>query len=130
MNEKQDIKDLTGEDLIEWLKLKKVAPYRAGQILRWIYSRQIDSFEYMTDLGKALRRTLASHFSIDRFNILQVDESEDGSRKYLFGLRDGNCIESVLIPERGHFTLCISHFTFSRPRAVFPRMHSGVAAHR
>ena len=108
MSEKQDIKDLTGEDLIEWLKWKKVAPYRAGQILRWIYSRQIDSFDDMTDLGKALRRTLASHFSIDRFKILQVDESEDGSRKYLFGLKDGNCIESVLIPERGHFTLCIS----------------------
>jgi 23S rRNA (adenine2503-C2)-methyltransferase len=108
LTEKQDIKDLTGEALIEWLKKEKVAPYRAGQILRWIYSRQIDSFDDMTDLGKGLRCTLASQFSIDRFKILQVDESEDGSRKYLFGLRDGNCIESALIPERGHFTLCIS----------------------
>ena len=108
MIEKQDIKDLTGEALITWLKKEKVAPYRAGQILRWIYSRQVDSFDDMTDLGKGLRRSLASNFSIDRFKIIQVDESEDGTRKYLFGLRDGNCIESVLIPERGHFTLCIS----------------------
>ena len=106
--EKQDIKDLTSEQLIAWLAREGVAPYRAGQIQRWIHLRQVDSFDQMTDLGKELRRRLASQFCIDRLEKIQVDGSKDGTRKYLFELKDGNRIESVLIPEREHFTLCIS----------------------
>ena len=106
--EKQDIKDLTSEQLIAWLAREGVAPYRAGQIQRWIHLRQVDSFDQMTDLGKELRRRLASQFCIDRLKKIQVDGSKDGTRKYLFELKDGNRIESVLIREREHLTLCIS----------------------
>lgn len=105
---KQDIKSLTADELIRWLAGHDIAPYRANQILKWIYARQIDRFELMTDLTKADRRTLDSEFYIERLSVEDVQTSVDGSQKYLFGLQDGRCIESVLIPEKDHYTLCIS----------------------
>ena len=51
---------------------------------------------------------LARHFVIDRLEVEKIETSRDGSRKYLFKLNDGKYIESVLIPERDHYTLCIS----------------------
>ena len=103
-----DIKDLTNGQLLEWLSERGVEAYRTGQILRWIYKRQVDSFDQMTDLSQAVRDKLTAEFTIDRLRKMHVDTSVDGSRKYLFGLKDNQQIESVLIPERNHFTLCIS----------------------
>lgn len=105
---KPDIKDLTIGQLREWLARQGIAAYRGGQILRWVYRRQADQFDQMTDLSKSVREKLAGNFTIDRLQKVQVDTSVDGSRKYLFGLKDNQQIESVLIPERNHFTLCIS----------------------
>ena len=105
---KTDIMDLSPEQLRQWLVDRKIASYRSGQISRWIYQRQADSFAAMTDIGKPLRERLESRFTIGRLRQIRVEQSRDGSRKYLFGLGDGNRIESVLIPERGHATLCIS----------------------
>ena len=103
-----DLKDLTREQLVSWLSRQREEPYRATQILKWIYQKQVDAFESMTNLSKDLRRKLSQQFRIDRLKTLCVDSSQDGTRKYLFALRDGNRIESVMIPERGHSTLCIS----------------------
>jgi 23S rRNA (adenine2503-C2)-methyltransferase len=105
---KTDITDLTAGQACDWLARAGLAPYRFGQIMRWIYLRQADSFDQMTDLGKDARRHLSEHFTIGRLKALRVERSDDGSRKFLFELRDGCRVESVLIPERGHFTLCIS----------------------
>jgi len=105
---KPDIKDLSLGQLQEWLAQRGIAAYRGGQILRWIYGRQVDSFEQMTDLSKTDREKIENHFEVGRLEKLMVEASRDGSRKYLFGLSDGQRIESVLIPERGHYTLCIS----------------------
>jgi 23S rRNA (adenine2503-C2)-methyltransferase len=52
---KPDIKDLSLGQLQEWLAQRGIAAYRGGQILRWIYGRQVDSFEQMTDLSKTDR---------------------------------------------------------------------------
>ena len=62
----------------------------------------------MTDLAKDIRQRLSQSFTIDRLLARQIETSRDGSRKYLFRLKDGNHIETVLIPEKGHDTLCIS----------------------
>ncbi len=105
---KTDIKDLTRADLVFWLKGKGVESFRADQILTWIYGRQADTFEIMTDLGKDLRKLLSQNFSIERNKIQRVDTSTDGTMKYLFRLKDEKKIESVLIPEKDHYTLCIS----------------------
>ena len=103
-----DIKDLTKDQLVAWLKAQNIAAYRASQVFKWIYLRQHDSFEEMSDIGKDVRNLLARRFTIRRLHRLRMETSADGCRKYLFRLQDGNLIESVRIPERDHDTLCIS----------------------
>ena len=106
--DRQDIKSFTEESLVHWLGRYRIAPYRAGQILRWIYHRGVCSFSEMTDLSEDLRKFLSERLDISRLETEQIQTSKDGSRKYLFRLKDGQHIESVLIPEPGHWTLCIS----------------------
>jgi 23S rRNA (adenine2503-C2)-methyltransferase len=108
MKEQTDIKELTREQLAEWLQTRGIAPYRAGQILKWLYLRQVDEFAAMTDLSQEIRQDLSEHFTIARLDILRTQTSQDGSVKYLFRLKDDTRIESVLIPEKDHYTLCVS----------------------
>ena len=105
---KQEIKDLTIEQLADWFAQHGMRTFRATQVLKWIYLHQAESFEEMTDLSKETRQRLAEHFTLERLKIEKKETSRDGSQKYLFRLRDGNLIESVLIPEKNHDTLCIS----------------------
>ncbi|MFQ5720656.1 MAG: hypothetical protein ACE5IK_14045, partial [Acidobacteriota bacterium] len=84
------------------------APFRARQIYRWMYGREAQDFETMTDLPQALRRKLAERFSLHRPEPMQVQDSTDGTRKYLLSLREGGKVESVYMPESGRITLCIS----------------------
>ena len=103
-----DIKIMTRGDLLGWLADHQVRAFRADQILKWVYLRLADSFEQMTDLRKDFRSLLDQHFIIQRPQILKTETAGDGTRKFLFGLEDGNTVESVLIPERSHYTLCVS----------------------
>jgi 23S rRNA (adenine2503-C2)-methyltransferase len=105
---RQDVKNFTEDSLVQWLGKHDIAPYRAGQILRWIYHRGVSSFSDMTDLSKDFRGFLSERLVITRLETERVQTSRDGSMKYLFCLRDGQHVESVLIPEPGHWTLCIS----------------------
>jgi 23S rRNA (adenine2503-C2)-methyltransferase len=103
-----DILDVSSRQLADWLAQRQIPAYRAGQILRWVYCRQADSFAAMTDLAKGIRELLDEHFRLERLKRLHVETSRDGTSKVLFGLADGERIESVLIPERDHATLCVS----------------------
>lgn len=103
-----DILDLAIDTLSLWLKAHEVQPYRARQILKWIYTYQAETFDTMTDLGKDLQSLLKENFHIGRLRPVNTATSSDGSKKFLFELSDGNHIESVLIPEKDHYTLCIS----------------------
>ncbi|MBW2089382.1 MAG: radical SAM protein, partial [Deltaproteobacteria bacterium] len=107
-SKKTDIKELAKDQLVLWLQSKGLEPYRATQILKWIYLRQTDTFDTMTDVGKEIRKLLSRHFSIARLEKARIEISQDGSKKYLFKLNDGKYVESVLIPEKDHYTLCIS----------------------
>jgi 23S rRNA (adenine2503-C2)-methyltransferase len=107
-DKKQNILEIDRTELIAWLDGRGIELYRADQILKWIYLRQTDRFDRMTDIAKDIRPLLDDHFRISRLQIENIETSKDGSRKYLFKLEDGKYIESVLIPERDHYTLCIS----------------------
>jgi len=54
----ENILNFTREDLASWLEGNSIRPFRAGQIFKWIYIRQADAFEQMTDLSKELRKKL------------------------------------------------------------------------
>ena len=108
ISSKIDIKDLSRRQLGDWLAANGQQPFRTDQIFRWIYLHQTDPFDAMTNLGKPLRQELAAAFTNPRLAVADEAASADGSLKLLFRLHDGNHIETVLIPESGHYTLCIS----------------------
>ncbi len=83
-------------------------PYRARQVLKWIYHHGITDFESMTNLGKPLRQTLAQQCEITPPRITTQQLSADGTRKWLIQLDAKNSIETVFIPENDRGTLCIS----------------------
>jgi len=104
----ENILNFTRKDLASWLEGNGIRPFRAGQIFKWLYIRQTDRFEQMTDLSKELRKKLEDHFYIRRLILEESLVSVDGTEKFLHRLEDGQHIESVLIPEKDHFTLCVS----------------------
>lgn len=108
ISSKIEIKDLSRQQFADWLDGRGRRSFRTDQILRWIYLRQTDDFASMTNLKKALRAELQAAFVIRRLRVENQSVSRDGSLKLLFRLHDGLHIETVLIPERDHYTLCIS----------------------
>lgn len=104
----ENILNFNRDDLAGWLGSNGIRPFRAGQIFKWLYIRQADRFEQMTDLSKELRQKLEDHFYIERLVVEKKLVSIDGTEKFLHCLSDGQHIESVLLPEKDHFTLCVS----------------------
>lgn len=82
--------------------------FRAQQVLQWIYQRRVTSIDAMTDLSKALRARLKCEADILFPAIADQQQSADGTVKWLLKLSDGNCIETVFIPESDRGTLCVS----------------------
>lgn len=84
-------------------------PFRIKQIREWMHVRGVESFDAMTNLPKDLRTQLASHYTLAFPEIVDVTEpGGDGSRKYLFALRDGNRIEAVYMPMGERTSVCLS----------------------
>ena len=104
-----DIKSYTVEELQERMEAMGEKPYRAAQIFRWLHKEAVTSFDDMTDLSKALRERLKDevHLVTLTQEALQVSK-EDGTRKYLFGLPDGECIETVAMRYRFGISVCVS----------------------
>ncbi|HEX5607206.1 MAG TPA: 23S rRNA (adenine(2503)-C(2))-methyltransferase RlmN [Candidatus Binatia bacterium] len=105
---KPNIADLSSKDLSRFLAEHNHSTYRAKQIWQWLFQKRATTFGEMTNLSRELRELLMNHFVIGRLQILRRAESSDGTVKFLFGLADGESIESVLIPEATRLTLCIS----------------------
>ena len=82
--------------------------FHARQVLRWIYQRQVTSPDAMTDLAKSLRKRLNEDADIVFPEVVNAQQSADGTVKWLLRLMDGNCIETVFIPEGSRGTLCVS----------------------
>ena len=82
--------------------------YRAQQVLKWIHQIGIKDIDLMSNLSKSLRSKLKSIAQIDLPEIVFEKQSADGTRKWLLRLSDGNCIETVFIPEVNRGTLCVS----------------------
>ena len=103
-----DLRDFTLPELEEWIAGLGEPPYRGGQIFRWLWKRQVDRFGEMTDLPVRCRELLEAQACVSRVSAVSVQSSQDGTRKLLFGLSDGERIEAVLIPEASRLTACIS----------------------
>ena len=83
-------------------------PYRARQLLQWMYQRGVTDFDAMTDLSKSLRAKLVERATIALPRADSQHESSDGTVKWLFASGSGQRVEAEYIPEPARGTLCIS----------------------
>jgi 23S rRNA (adenine2503-C2)-methyltransferase len=72
--------------------------FRAKQIFNWVYVQNVDSFSQMKNLPKALINKLEENYILNPLEIARIEESSDGSKKYLFRCHDGYTMEAVLLP--------------------------------
>ena len=104
----KNIKDYDLNELKQELTNIGEKPFRAEQIFKWLYVEKVHSFDEMTNLSLELREKLKQNYDICNFTIVKKLESKDGTKKYLFGLSDGNAIESVLMQYHFGKTVCVS----------------------
>ena len=106
---KINLKALTEQEIVKFAETHGQSPYRAKQIISWIYKKYAATFEEMTDLSKSFRELLNKTAFISSLKLLsRIIGTKDGTQKFLFELEDGETIESVLIPDNDRLTLCIS----------------------
>ncbi len=114
---KINIMDFTKDELSSMIK----PSFRAKQIYEWIYKKYVNSFDDMKNIPKDLREELKANYFLHPLKIATVENSSDGSKKYLFLLQDGKTVESVLLPMKKEqhdkegrlihhtrYTICIS----------------------
>jgi 23S rRNA (adenine2503-C2)-methyltransferase len=111
------IKNLTLPELKAFLESKGIEKFRAEQAFDYIYKQRCETFDDMTNIPSIVRSLLSENFFIDSIVNQFLSVSSDGTKKFLFELRDGNSIESVLIPndkdadesdKKKRNTLCVS----------------------
>ena len=115
----QDLRNLNKAALERLISELGEKPFRVHQLLGWLYRRHARSLEEMSDLSKGLRQRLAASSTLRWLEPSHTLVAQDGTRKFLYRLHDGQTIESVLIPEEDHHTLCISTQVGCRMNCVF-----------
>lgn len=83
-------------------------PFRAEQMLKWLYHKRVTNYDEMTNISRAFREFLFEHTTTALPTLVASYLSTDGTRKWLVEFEDGACIEMVNIPDEGRNTLCIS----------------------
>lgn len=106
--EKINLLGLDRENLKQFFTDLGEKPYRAEQLLKWIHFYGVTDFTLMSNLSKSLRALLIEKAEILLPTIIYDKKSDDRTHKWLLKLNDGNCIETVFIPEKDRGTLCVS----------------------
>lgn len=83
-------------------------PFRAIQLLKWMHHRGVDDFDAMSDISKKFRSQLAELAEIRAPEVVSRHDSVDGTIKWIIRVDGGSCVETVMIPESGRRTLCVS----------------------
>ncbi|RDX36418.1 23S rRNA (adenine(2503)-C(2))-methyltransferase RlmN [Kangiella sp. HD9-110m-PIT-SAG07] len=108
VNEKTNLLNLTRDEMVEFFVELGEKPFRAQQVMKWIHQFGVDNFDDMTNISKASRQKLADVAVIVGPEVLNVQESSDGTIKWALKIPGGQAIETVFIPERHRGTLCVS----------------------
>lgn len=104
-----DIKSMTIEELEDYVKSIGEKGFRAKQLYQWMHIHLARNYDEMTNLSKSLREELKNTTEYTSLEAIDVQVSkEDGTRKYLFALKDGNMVESVLMRYKHGLSVCIS----------------------
>ena len=105
---KPSIYSLTRQTMQEWVLEQGEKKFRADQIWEWLYRKRVQSFEEMTNLSKDLIAKLTDQFVVNPLKQRIVQESADGTVKYLFELPDGMLIETVLMRQHYGLSVCVT----------------------
>ncbi|MEW6008616.1 MAG: 23S rRNA (adenine(2503)-C(2))-methyltransferase RlmN, partial [Candidatus Omnitrophota bacterium] len=108
MHPRNDILNLSLDELKNILIDNSFSSFHARQIFSWIFKKNLCDFSQMSDLSANLRSFLEEKFTICSGKIKQFFTSQDGTKKFTILLADGNIIETVYIPAQGRATLCLS----------------------
>ena len=105
---KQNLLDFDAHALTAYFTEMGEKPFRARQLMRWIYREGESDFAAMTDIAASLRAKLTEQACVSVPTIMREELSDDGTRKWLLDVGTGNAVEAVFIPEETRGTLCIS----------------------
>jgi len=108
MDYKPLLRSLVPGDIAGLVDAAGLPSYRSGQLTDWLFTHGALTWEAMSNLPASLREDLAERFDLAGLDTVERQVSHDGTRKFLFQLRDGTTVESVIIPMEEHPTFCIS----------------------
>ena len=108
MPPKKDIRSFNEDQLKEILTLNSFKPFRAKQILHWIWNKSAHHFDEMSNIPVNLIIFLKENFVINCIKVHRMQKSSDGTIKNAIELYDGYIVECVLIPTKDRITACVS----------------------
>jgi len=104
----ESITELSLGELEHFMLDREEAIFHAKQVFSWVYKKGAVDFSSMSNLPESLRNNLKNEFSIFDLKLIKTSKSHDGTQKLLFALKDGELVESVIIPSEKRITACIS----------------------
>ncbi|MEG0254235.1 MAG: 23S rRNA (adenine(2503)-C(2))-methyltransferase RlmN [Vagococcus sp.] len=105
---KPSIYGLTQDELSQWLVDNGEKKFRTSQIWDWLYQKRVSNFSEMKNISKGLLEKLEEEFTINPLKQMVVQESNDGTVKYLFELEDNHMIETVLMRQKYGLSVCVT----------------------
>jgi 23S rRNA (adenine2503-C2)-methyltransferase len=106
--EQRNIRTLSLQDIEEYFEQMGEKKFRAKQVYEWLWLKQAQSIDGMTNLSKELRNRLKQDFVLPALTIDATQYSADGTVKSRFKTHDGHLVEGVLIPTESRYTACVS----------------------
>ncbi len=106
--ERRDIREFTLDELTAVLANEGEPPFRARQVMHWVWRRDAGNFDALTNVSPRLRQYLKLFFTIGSFRSARILRSADGTRKLVVTLAGGERIETVVIAAADRLTLCLS----------------------
>ncbi|MFC4076455.1 23S rRNA (adenine(2503)-C(2))-methyltransferase RlmN [Salinithrix halophila] len=100
--------DRTHAGWSEWMTKQGEPAFRANQMMDWLYKKRVHSFHDMTNLSRGLRERLSEEFQLEPLETLTVQQSDDGTVKFLFRLHDGHAIETVIMRHNYGNSVCVT----------------------
>ncbi|HET7616262.1 MAG TPA: 23S rRNA (adenine(2503)-C(2))-methyltransferase RlmN, partial [Bacillales bacterium] len=105
---KRSIYGLTRDELTSWLVERGEKKFRASQVWDWLYKKRVTDFADMANVNASCLALLEEHFMIETLSEEVKQQSKDGTIKFLFKLRDGNVIETVLMRFNYGLSVCVT----------------------
>src|SRR5699024_1632451 len=102
------IYSLTFDQLTNWLVEQGEKKFRAKQVWDWLYKKRVKHFKDMKNINQSCLKLLEEHFVIQSMEEELRQESTDGTIKFLFKLKDGNLIETVLMRHHYGLSICVT----------------------